>query len=367
MLSQLSIRDIVLIEALDIDFDKGLSVLTGETGAGKSILLDALSMALGARGDASLVRHGASHGQVTALFDLARGHPVRALLEESGIDADPGEPVILRRVQSDDGRTRGFVNDQPASAGLLKTIGRSLVEIHGQHDDRALVDTSTHRTLLDAFGGLKAEVGHAGALYRAWRAAERMLAEHRKRVEETSREADYLHSSHEELAALAPEPGEEEVLAEKRAQMMRAEKIAGDLNEAHDVLSGQASPVPHIASLLRRLERKAAEAPGLLEEVNAALGQALDHLADAQSRIEVAVNTSEFDPRELETIEERLFALQGRVAQIQCRRRRSAGAGGAVRRPAGRARRRRSAACRTGERRRRSARAVRPRGRSAVG
>ncbi|WP_370320445.1 DNA repair protein RecN [Oricola sp.] len=310
MLSQLSIRDIVLIEALDIDFSKGLSVLTGETGAGKSILLDALSLALGARGDASLVRHGAKHGQVAALFDLAPTHPVRGLLEESGIDTEPGEPVILRRMQSDDGRTRGFVNDQPASAGLLKTIGRALVEIHGQHDDRALVDAATHRDLLDAFGGLKTESAHVASLYRSWKSAEKALADHRARVEETAREADYLRASHEELSSLAPEPGEEEDLAEKRAQMMRAEKIAGDLNEANDVLSGQASPVPHIASLLRRLERKAAEAPGLLEEVNAALGLALDHLADAQERIEAAVNTSEYDPRQLEAIEERLFALR---------------------------------------------------------
>lgn len=310
MLSQLSIRDIVLIETLDIDFSKGLSVLTGETGAGKSILLDALSLALGARGDASLVRHGAKHGQVIAMFDLAPAHPVRQALEEAGIDADPGEPVILRRMQAQDGRTRGFVNDQPASAGLLRTIGHALVEIHGQHDDRALVDASTHRELLDAFGGLKNEVAHVGTLHRAWRAAERAFADHRARVEETAREADYLRAAHEELSAMAPEGGEEESLAEKRAQMMRAEKIAGDLNEAHDVLSGQASPVPHIASLLRRLERKAADAPGLLEEVNAALGAALDHLADAQSRIEIAVNTSEFDARELEAIEERLFALR---------------------------------------------------------
>jgi DNA repair protein RecN (Recombination protein N) len=310
MLLQLSIRDIVLIEALDIDFDRGLSVLTGETGAGKSILLDALSMALGARGDTALVRHGAKQGQVTAMFDLDPNHPVRGHLAESGVETDPGEPLILRRIQTDDGRTRGFVNDQPASAGLLKTIGRCLVEIHGQHDDRALVDTGTHRELLDAFGGLKNDVAHVGLLHRAWRAAERVLADHRQRVEEAAREADFLRAAHEELSGLSPEPGEEEILAEKRAVMMRAEKIAGDLSEAHEVLSGQASPVPQIASLLRRLERKAAEAPGLLEEVNVALGQALDHLSDAQERIEAAVNTSEFDPRELESIEERLFALR---------------------------------------------------------
>ena len=310
MLLQLSIRDIVLIETLDIDFSRGLSVLTGETGAGKSILLDSLSLALGARGDSSLVRHGAQQGQVTALFDVERGHAVRQILEESGVDADPSEPLILRRMQSADGRTRGFVNDQPASAGLLKTIGHLLVEIHGQHDDRALVDISTHRELLDSFGGLRADAEHVATLYRAWRAAERTLADHRKRVEDAAREADYLRASHEELAALAPEPGEEEQLAEKRAAMMRAEKIAGDLNDAHEVLSGQASPVPQIASLLRRLERKSAEAPGLLEEVNSALGQALDQLADAQERIEAAVHTSEFDPRELEAVEERLFALR---------------------------------------------------------
>ncbi|TCD15234.1 DNA repair protein RecN [Oricola cellulosilytica] len=310
MLSQLSIRDIVLIEALDIDFSHGLSVLTGETGAGKSILLDALSMALGARGDASLVRHGAVQGQVIALFDLGGSHPVRDMLRESGIEADPSEPLILRRVQTQDGRTRGFVNNQPASAGLLRMIGRDLVEIHGQHDDRALVDTGIHRELLDAFGGLKSQVLDVEALHGAWRGAERVLTDHRKRVEDAAREADYLHAANGELVALAPEPGEEADLAEKRAVMMRAEKIAGDLSDAHEVLSGQASPVPQIAGLLRRLERKAAEAPGLLEEVNEALGHALDHLADAQGLIETAVNTGEFDPRQLEAIEERLFALR---------------------------------------------------------
>ncbi len=151
MLSRLSIRDIVLIERLDIDFAPGLSVLTGETGAGKSILLDALSLALGARGDAALVRHGAAQGQVTAVFDVPRNHPARALLAENAID-DEGD-IILRRLQTADGRTRVFVNDQPASVALMRGIGRALVEIHGQHDERALVDAGAHRELLDAFGG----------------------------------------------------------------------------------------------------------------------------------------------------------------------------------------------------------------------
>ena len=151
MLSHLSIRDIVLIERLDIDFASGLSVLTGETGAGKSILLDALSLALGARGDASLVRHGAQQGQVTAAFDVPVNHPARAILADNAID-DDGD-IILKRVQSADGRTRVFVNDQPASVALMRDIGRALVEIHGQHDERALVEPAAHRDLLDAFGG----------------------------------------------------------------------------------------------------------------------------------------------------------------------------------------------------------------------
>jgi len=157
MLSRLSIRDIVLIDRLDIDFAGGLAVLTGETGAGKSILLDSFALALGGRGDQSLVRHGAEQGQVTAVFELARNHPAFTLLEEQGIAAD--DQLILRRVQFADGRTRAFVNDQPVSVQALKALGQSLVEIHGQHDDRALVDAATHRQLLDAFGGLEAEAG----------------------------------------------------------------------------------------------------------------------------------------------------------------------------------------------------------------
>ena len=153
MLARLSIRDIVLIDRLDIDFTPGLSVLTGETGAGKSILLDAFALALGARGDLALVRHGAEQGQVTAAFELPNGHPVRAILAANDIQAD--NELILRRVQFADGRTRAFVNDQPVSAQTLKVLGAALVEIHGQHDERALVDVSTHRRLLDAFAGLE--------------------------------------------------------------------------------------------------------------------------------------------------------------------------------------------------------------------
>src|ERR1700741_4512779 len=186
MLVHLSIRDIVLIERLDIDFAPGLSVLTGETGAGKSILLDAFALALGARGDASLVRHGAEQGQVTASFDLAPGHPAWSILAMNDIPAD--DQLILRRVQLSDGRPRGFVNDQPVSVQVLKSLGAALVEIHGQHDERALVDVATHRALLDAFGGLG---GDADTLARLWddlRAREAELAAQRDAMARAARE-----------------------------------------------------------------------------------------------------------------------------------------------------------------------------------
>ncbi|WP_420410346.1 DNA repair protein RecN [Hoeflea sp.] len=309
MLIQLSIRDIVLIERLDLEFDAGLSVLTGETGAGKSILLDSLSLALGGRGDGGLVRHGADKGQVTAVFDVGADHPTRKLLRDNGID-DDGD-LVFRRVQSGDGRTRVFINDQPASVALMRQAGLHLVEIHGQHDDRALVDTDAHRSLLDAFGGLSERAVEVGTLYDAWRAARSALAAHRTKVENARREADWLRSSVEELEKLSPVEGEEEELAERRSAMMKAEKMASDISEADEVLSGQASPVPVISGLLRRLERKAEQAPELLNDTVAALDVALNALADAQTAVEAALRAADFNPRELEETEERLFALRG--------------------------------------------------------
>ncbi|MBX3580555.1 MAG: DNA repair protein RecN [Rhizobiaceae bacterium] len=308
MLSRLSIREIVLIERLDIDFAPGLSVLTGETGAGKSILLDALSLALGARGDASLVRQGAAQGQVTAVFDVPRNHPARAILAENAID-DDGD-IILRRVQTADGRTRVFVNDQPSSVTLMRDIGRALVEIHGQHDERALVDPAAHRDLLDAFGGHVGEVENCAKAWRVWRDCENQLATHRARVEAAAREADYLRASVAELVRLDPQPGEETELAETRTTMMRAEKVASEIKDAQDVLSGQNSPLPQLASLLRRLQRKSAEAPGLLDEVVKSLDEALIHLDAAQSGVDAALRATEFDAQVLERAEERLFALR---------------------------------------------------------
>ncbi|WP_127522897.1 DNA repair protein RecN [Mesorhizobium sp. Z1-4] len=308
MLAHLSIRDIVLIERLDIDFDSGLSVLTGETGAGKSILLDALSLALGARGDTALVRNGATQGQVTAVFDVPANHPVRVLLRDNAID-DEGD-VILRRVQSVDGRTRVFINDQASSVGLMRETGRALVEIHGQHDERALVDTAMHRDLLDAFGGHLGEVAHVAELWRALREAERTLARHRAMVDAAGREADFLRASVAELVEADPQPGEETELADRRADMMRAEKSASDIAEAQETLSGSGSPLPVLSGLLRRLQRKAADAPALLDPIVKALDEALIALDGAQAAADEAMRAAEFDPGALERAEERLFALR---------------------------------------------------------
>jgi DNA repair protein RecN (Recombination protein N) len=308
MLIQLSIRDIVLIERLDLAFETGLSVLTGETGAGKSILLDSLSLALGGRGDGDLVRHGEDKGQVTAVFDVGMDHGARRLLRENGID-DDGD-LIFRRVQTSDGRTKAYVNDQPLSVQLMRQAGQMLVEIHGQHDDRALVDTHAHRILLDAFAGIGDDVAGASQLYRVWRDTERTLKKHREKVENAAREADYIRSSVEELEKLSPQDGEEDDLADRRQKMMKAERIAGDIAEASEFLNGNASPVPHIASLVRRLERKSHEAPGLLEDTVALLDAALDQLSNAQMEVEAALRKTEYDPKELERVEERLFALR---------------------------------------------------------
>jgi DNA repair protein RecN (Recombination protein N) len=308
MLSRLSIRDIVLIDKLDIDYVGGLAVLTGETGAGKSILLDAFALALGARGDAALVRQGQEQGQVTAAFEIARKHPVRALLKENGIDNN--DDLIVRRVQFADGRTKAFVNDQPVSVQALKQLGEALVEIHGQHDDRALTDAGTHRRLLDAFGGLDGDACRVTALWEARRAAVEAAEAHRDSVARAQREADYLRHSVEELTKLAPQAGEETALADRRAAMMGAEKVATDLREAYDVLAGANSAVPELSGAVRRLERRSQQAPQLIDPAVKSIDNALNSLEEARAHLETALRIADYDPAELERIEERLFALR---------------------------------------------------------
>jgi DNA repair protein RecN (Recombination protein N) len=308
MLARLSIRDIVLIERLDIEFSRGLAVLTGETGAGKSILLDAFALALGGRGDAGLVRNGAEQGQVTAVFDVPKGHPAAAILAGNGLD-DNGE-MILRRVQFSDGRTRAFINDQPISVQTLKAVGSALVEIHGQHDERALVDASTHRRLLDAFAGLEKDVTALEALWEARRTAASALAEHRAGMERAAREADYLRHASDELKKLAPRDGEETALASRRTIMMQGEKIATDLREAQEAIGGSHSPVPALSATVRRLERRAANSPALVEPAVKAIDAAINALEEADQHLRAALAAADFDPAELERIEERLFALR---------------------------------------------------------
>lgn len=308
MLSRLSIRDIVLIERLDIDFEQGLAVLTGETGAGKSILLDAFALALGGRGDTGLVRHGAGQGQVTAAFDLPKAHAAWSLLAEHGLDA--GDEMILRRVQLSDGRTRAFINDQPVSVQALKSVGAALVEIHGQHDERALVDAATHRALLDAFAGLDKDAASLEKLWAARRDAEGEVAAHRAEMERALREADYLRHAADELRQLGPQPGEETALAERRTTMMQAEKIASDLREAQDAVSGHNSPVPALSAAVRKLERRGAQSPALVEPAVKAIDIALNALDEAAAHLDAALRAADHDPAELERIEERLFALR---------------------------------------------------------
>src|SRR5947207_2224632 len=248
MLSRLSIRDIVLIERLDIDYAAGLSVLTGETGAGKSILLDAFALALGSRGDASLVRNGTEQGQVTAAFDVEPSHPAMALLAENGIGTEDG--LILRRVQLADGRTRAFVNDQPVSVQVLKALGSALVEIHGQHDERALVDVATHRRLLDAYAGLEAD---AASVARAWstrRAAEEAVMAHRARVEQARREAGRKYNvAVDDLAGLK---------ARDAAELATLEAAAEELKRLEASAQAADAAYAKAASALSAARKKAA-------------------------------------------------------------------------------------------------------------
>ena len=308
MLAQLNIRDIVLIDRLDLQFGTGLTVLTGETGAGKSILLDSLALALGGRGDGSLVRQGEKQGQVTAVFDLAADHPAWDVVRAQ--DQEPDGTLILRRLQLPDGRTRAFLNDAPISAQTLRDVSRRLVEIHGQHDDRALVDPAAHRALLDAYGGLDGRLAKVRAAFAARKAAERHLEDESARIAKARADADYLHHVHEELGKLRPVAGEEETLGERRAIMQQSEKVSGDLRDAYECVGGEGSPSSTFSALLRRLERRAGQAPELIEPCLRALDGVLLALDGATAAFEEALQAADFDPRDLEAVEERLFALR---------------------------------------------------------
>ncbi|MBN8815479.1 MAG: DNA repair protein RecN [Sphingomonas sp.] len=308
MLTALAIRDVVLIEALELEFGGGLGVLTGETGAGKSILLDALGLALGARADSGLVRQGAAQAVVTASFDTPHADgPIAALLADNGFDVEAGEPLIIRRIVKADGGSRGFVNDQPASAGLLRDLAQHLVEVHGQHDDRGLLAPSGHRALLDAFG--KCRAGSVADAHRAWREAEQALRDARDQVDAAARDRDYLEHAVGELRQLAPEPGEEEALADRRRTMQRAERIADDMTSLDTWLGGSDGGMAQLRQVARALERIADAHPALAEAL-AAIDRAINEGALAEDSIHAARQALMFDPRALEEDEARLFDLR---------------------------------------------------------
>ncbi len=315
MLVGLLIRNIVLIDKLSLQFDSGLWALTGETGAGKSILLDALGLAVGGRASRNLVRSGEEEGVVTAEFALPPTHPVWVLLSDQGLGAEP--ELILRRIQNRDGRSRAFINDQPVSIGTLRAVGDTILEIHGQHDERGLLEPAAHRGLLDDFGGLADLAQSAADTFANWREQCRRLDEHRQKLAQAAEDEDYLRHAVEELETLCLEDGEEERLAEKRTSLMNAEKVAVDLNEAVSVLTGGTSLESRLSGALKGLERAAAKAPGILEEAISALDRALMEVSEAKSAVRETLDGLDYDEAHLENVEERLFTLRAVARKYQ--------------------------------------------------
>ncbi|MBC7480024.1 MAG: AAA family ATPase, partial [Pseudorhodobacter sp.] len=304
MLRALSIRDVLIIDRLDLAFQPGLNVLTGETGAGKSILLDALGFVLGWRGRAELVRTGAAQGEVVAEFDLPPDHAARGVLAEAGLPAE--DELILRRVNFADGRKTAFVNDRRASAEVLRDLSDTLVELHGQQDDRGLLNPRGHRALLDSFAGL--DLTPLNFAWRARAAARNALAEAEALVATARAEEDFLRHAVAELDKLSPEPGEDAVLDERRRRMQGAARIRTDIARAHTALTDTAESA--MIDAQRWLEGASGQAEGSLDAPLAALGRAQLELAEAQSGVQAVLDTLDFNPHELEAMEERLFAIR---------------------------------------------------------
>jgi len=314
MLLGLEIRDILIIDRLELAFQPGLNVLTGETGAGKSILLDSLGFVLGWRGRAELVREGAEQGEVIAEFALSHDHPARAVLNEAGITCE--DTLILRRINTRDGRKTAWVNDRRCSGEVLRALSETLIELHGQHDDRGLLNPRHHRDLLDAFGGLETQVSKVRSAWADLSAARKALADLQTRMTEAKAEEDFLRHAVAELDALAPEEGEDEALDARRRLMQSAERIREDISRAHQALGGDGAEGA-MGDALRWLEDSADKAEGRLEEAIAALGRAMVELGEAQQGVEDCLDGLSFNPHELEEVEERLFALRGLARKHQ--------------------------------------------------
>ena len=307
MLAALTVRDIVLIEQAALEFAPGLNVLTGETGAGKSILLDSLGLAVGGRGRAT-VRPGVGQGSATAMFDPAPDHEVRVLLCKQDMPHE-GE-IVLRRSLSADGKSRAFVNDEAVSVGLLKDLGGLLLEVHGQADDRGLFDIATHRGLLDAFGGLEGDAAKVAKLHAAWDMARQHLAGLEARAAEARKNSDYVREAVKELLGFDPKTGEEEALASERALMQNAARIAEDLNAATESLSGDKGAETALAQALKKLSRLPEEAKKRTAAAEAALEQAFAQTEEARRELDAVLSGLDTDTNALERKEERLFELR---------------------------------------------------------
>ncbi|MBC2668045.1 DNA repair protein RecN [Novosphingobium piscinae] len=316
MLTRLAIRNIVLIEALDLEFGRGLGVLTGETGAGKSILLDALGLVLGNRADSGLVRAGADKAAVSASFDFAvLPEGIEAALAEAEVELEPGEPLIVRRQLRPDGGSKAFINDQPVGVALLRELAPFLVELHGQHDDRGLVNPRGHRALLDRYA--RADAAGVEAAWRTWRTAEDRLAVLRARLTQAAADQDLLLAHLTELTALQPLAGEEAELALARAAMQKGERLAGDLAELQHLWAGSDSALAQLRGAARRLDRIAAEHP-LLTEALEALDRAVVEAGEAEDRLAAAAEALAHDPAALDRIETRLFELRAAARKHGC-------------------------------------------------
>ena len=304
MLRSLEIRDVLIIDRLALAFQPGLNVLTGETGAGKSILLDALGFVLGWRGRSDLVRSGADQGEVVAVFDLSPGHPGRGVLEAAGIAVE--DEVILRRVIGSDGRKTGFINDRRVSGEVLRDLSETLVELHGQHDDRGLLNPRGHRMLLDAYTGV--DLGPVRAAWRAWSDARGALAGAEAAMERARAEEDFLRHAVGELGKLRPLAGEDAALDVRRRTMQAAERIRADVARAHGALADGAEGA--VLDAQRWLDAAADRAEGRLDGALAALGRVLIELGEAVSGVEDCLKALAFNPADLEALEERLFAIR---------------------------------------------------------
>ncbi|NDW52039.1 DNA repair protein RecN [Aliiroseovarius sp. PrR006] len=308
MLRSLDIRDMLIIDRLELEFQPGLNVLTGETGAGKSILLDSLGFVLGWRGRADLVRAGADQGEVVAAFDLPDAHPARSVLDEAGIPVE--DELVLRRVNRSDGRKTAWVNDRRASGEVLRALSDTLVELHGQQDDKGLLNPRVHRQLLDEFAGLGSSVDAVRTAWRAVAQASKSLDEARARIEAAKAEEEFLRHTVDELDSLDPQPGEDAELDARRRLMQGAERIGEDISRAHQALGVGEGAEARLGDALRWLEGAADQAGDTLDAPIAALGRALDELGEAVSGVEAAMDSLSFNPHELEQVEERLFAIR---------------------------------------------------------